>query len=452
MKKTIFLLLLLGTGLLSMANDADRTYIMSKLDIRYVARPNDAAYSPEILNKTQIAAGTEAGAFWTNTVMNGPQRMVRALLRGSSAGGDDEFQSYVANVLRITNKTIMVYLIDDSTGNITISPAAETRYGICTDNRGKSWPCANNNSTGAYGGEIRMGTVYFASERVIQDAYGTVIHELVHTQDYSDGREHMFYANGRYLVYGRDGDHYDVEAVPDLAFTFKEGIANTLSLSYRRSMANHYFQWFAGNGDLMVERTNLSAGHAGGISPDVWLYDQLIAAGVTPYGTGGGYGFFHIRNVPTRFIVHNEMILALIFESYIEHVGKQAFFNALKEINPRMQNVSTSGVALLFQEVCEAALPTGQTLASVSVSSPSAARPWLLALAYADFFTSYSARTKDEFKQIFESFPNMSEWADLYWDGGAKDQVRTSVRMPARPTFGQLTDIAILLGLNRSTP
>ena len=62
-------------------------------------------------------------------------------------------------------------------------------------------------------------------------ATGTFIHELVRTQDRSDRREHMFTISRSSHSYGADGTHYDVEAVPNLAATYQEGIANAVMMT-----------------------------------------------------------------------------------------------------------------------------------------------------------------------------------------------------------------------------
>src|SRR5687768_14967530 len=227
--KKIFLFILLGCLVVpAFAQDTDRVYLTGKLDIRYVAQLNApaATYTPEILNKAAIAAGTETGAFWTNAAMLGPQRLVRALLRPSTNGGDAELQAMTASILKISRRTIMFYLLDDSTAGVTVQQTAVDRYTVCPSDRQKAWPCASNYDTGPYGGEIRMGTVYFTSMPSNREAYATFLHELVHTQDYSDGRSHLFHIRvGRrvfHLGYGSDNTHYYTEAVPDRAMAIKE--------------------------------------------------------------------------------------------------------------------------------------------------------------------------------------------------------------------------------------
>ena len=44
-------------------------------------------------------------------------------------------------------------------------------------------------------------------------------------------------------------------------------------------------------------------------------------------------------------------------------------------------------------------------------------------------------------------------WVDMYWDG-YKDAVRAAAKIDAahKPTFDELTDIAMALGVNQSVP
>jgi hypothetical protein len=56
-------------------------------------------------------------------------------------------------------------------------------------------------------------------------------------------------------------------------------------------------------------------------------------------------------------------------------------------------------------------------------------KPYLIPLAYADYFTAYRSQSKDDYKSIFENMLPQ-EWVDLYWDG-YKDAVRSAVPIDA---------------------
>jgi hypothetical protein len=79
-------------------------------------------------------------------------------------------------------------------------------------------------------------------------------------------------------------------------------------------------------------------------------------------------------------------------------------------------------------------------------------KPWLIPLAYADYFTSYNATTKADYASIFENMLPQ-EWVDLYWDWY---KARVRLAAPLGPTMPprreHLTDIATALGVTTSTP
>jgi hypothetical protein len=127
-------------------------------------------------------------------------------------------------------------------------------------------------------------------------------------------------------------------------------------------------------------------------------------------------------------------------------------FNAIAAVNSQGRRTSGSWVAMFYKSLCEQALPAGQTIEAIKRAPTSGgAKPYLLPLAYADYFTGFRSTTKDDFKQVFENQSYMNDWIDVYWDQ-ARTQVRAAVPSSGTPVFGNLTDIAIALGVNRSEP
>ncbi|CAM1371886.1 hypothetical protein [Tenacibaculum xiamenense] len=479
------LLILVGLFNISMQSQNNRSTLKDKLRFVYVANPNNS--TSVTLDNTAIHGGTETGSFWRNNNMRRGQALVRALLRDNANGGDRTLQYFAAKIVKIIDKPILVYLYDDVTNSITT--AARNQWGMCPDNPGspnaKAWPCANNQSLADdfaqniarclgnpdpgrtdnnWGGYMHMGAHHMNANQVAWTK-GTFIHELVHTQDISDNRMHMFWVNGSNFRYGLDGTHYGIEAVPNLAMTYKEGIANTITLLYDNAKATEMFTWFKDNEALLVEinpnPTNTGPGNVHRCldvthpSPDAWLYTQMRAAGHrevrtvnVPRGSTNQYAIFRIRDVEPKFIIHNEYILALIFSEYARHISLGRFITALKRSNNQLFRVCASGIAVLFENMCNEGIPAGETLGSLSQSQSGVTiKKYLLPLAYADYFTGYRSQTKDDFKEIFENaLPE--GWIDLYWNTG-KDTVRNAVPLNSI-SQGNLTDIAIALGINQS--
>ena len=462
----------------------DRTYLRNKISFRYVAQPNQTAALPLVLDNIGIWGGTETGAFWSNPNIPGLKAVVRSLLQQPGHGGDGNLQYVASQIIKVLNKPVIIMLLDDTGPAMT--GAAYDQWDACTDKHGHAWPCAFNFAThddalancardahsavparhDAWAGQMALGQAVFNGDP--DWATSTFIHELVHTQDRSDGRAHMFWMSSTSYHYGADGTHFGVEAVPNLAATYQEGIANTLRLVVHSRQRQRMFDWFANNDVVYVEKALHPEGTGVGDtlpcwtsvttpSDDVWLYNQLQRAGVrevTPSGSppaGTGYAYYRIRDLPARFIVHDEYILSLTFSEYARHMGLPRFLAALQANDATLFRVSTSPVAQLYNTLCFAGL-NGRPLSSVTGVNEAGPKPYLIPLAYADYFTSYNARTKSDYAAIFEGMLR-SEWVDLYWDG-YKDEVRAAVPISAsrRPDFGDLTTIAITLGVNRSEP
>jgi hypothetical protein len=462
------------------AGDTERTYLRGKLVFYYVDTPNTVTSIPEILDNAAIASGTERGNFWSSTKVPGLQRLVRALLKPPAQGGDDYLQMVTSWVLKVLDKPVMLTLVNDVDASLT--PAAMTRWDACDNGNGRAWPCASNMSNmddfrarcakmqgktaparrDYWAGQMTLGQTVFTSGSG-GNTLATFVHELVHTQDRSDREDVRFWLSNRWYNYGADGKHYTVEAVPNLRATYQEGIANTMALFIDTDTRKKMFDWFANDDVVLVEKaivpqsvylnTHACASAFEFPSQDIWLYNQLKAAGakeVTPIPPTSAYAHFKIRNIPPKFIVHNEYIISLTFSEYAWHLGMGKFLRALKTNDALLFRTPASPIAKLYETLCTMGLE-GRSLSSVTNVNEAGPKPYLIPLAYADFFTSYQSRTKADYASIFENkLPQV--WVDMYWDG-YKDAVRSAAAIDAthKPRFDQLTDIAIALGVNQST-
>jgi hypothetical protein len=474
----------------STAGATDRDYLKAKLSFRYVAQPNDTTSTPAVLDNNAIASGTESGAFWTNRNIPGLQNLVRSLLREPARGGNVQLQSVVASVVKIQDRPVMVRLLDDIQAPLTAT--AYSQWEACRDQTGqRAWPCARNASTqddqralcaeaihaaaparrdASWAGSMTLGQGAFNAGNA-GNPLGTFVHELVHTQDRSDGSAHMFTVSQHSYNYGSDGRHFYYEAMPNLAATYQEGIADAVMMMVDTASQDSMFAWFSRNDVMMVEKTALAPATGAGPapcwttvtspSPDIWLYNQLHAAGVpevvrnpNPYPA---YAYFQVRNLPPRFIVHNEFIIGLVFSAYAQHLGLQRFLDVLKQNDATLFRTCASSIAVLYDALGRSGMGGGrpqQTFlppGALSGRPDDQPKPYLIPLAYADYFTSYNSTTKEQYASIFENMlPH--DWVDLYWNL-YKDRVRLAAPLgPTLPPRRQhLTDIAIALGVNSST-
>jgi hypothetical protein len=454
----------------------DRAVLRDRLEFLYVANPNATpAQAPMTLNNTDIAAGNEREAFWSNAAIPGLHVLVRALLSDTSHGGDGNLQFYAAKVISITpgDRRVRIYLYDDITQPFNTTGRAS--WGGCIEADGHAWPCAQDVDHPRYAGMMWLGSYYFENNKQASASspaqqyrrpLSTFIHESVHTQDKTDGRPHIFTAGGINYRYGADGRHYGVEVIPNMAMTYKEGIANAVRLMYDPSSETRYFNIFATNDLLFVEKAAPPVGS--GISPDAWLYSRLQALRVPEESLTtaqrsqftadivNNYAAYRVRNLPAPILAHNEYVLALIIAKYMQHVDPRRFFTAIQSVNAQLYRASGSGIAVLFETLGNLGLPDGTTvrqLASAPVSMPGGEEhKHLLPLAYADYFTGYRAASVTEFGQIFEGLLPEA-WLRMYWDT-FRQAVRTAAPITSArvPQGGDLTSIAIALGINSSSP
>ena len=298
---------------------------------------------------------------------------------------------------------------------------------------------------------MALGPVRLTSTAVARE---TFIHELTHTQDKSDSRGHIFFVNGKNYSYGPDDVHFNVEAMPNAALTYTEGIADSMTLCYSNRATMQYWNWFSDNGALWVEKPPTSP--PAGIT---WLHDvirtlqppvpQLPA--LTPRadatdaqrqeirGINQRYVFYRVRSLPPQIIMRNEFILALILSQYAYYTDFDVCMQALTANNIRSTNVCSSAIATLFDELS---------------SRTGTGNQRFLPLAFADYFTGFRAQNEAEFGQVFEGALSQQRWITPYF--ALRPQVRAAVHSTAgqggATQFRDLTDIAVALGITQTQP
>ena len=470
MKKKLFLLITLALGLaLSLpigarANDADRAYLKSKLSFFFVANPNDNAATAVAINVDDVMKNAGSGTFYTAASMAKFRNMIKALLGSAAvagAGNLDNLQQVVANTLKITGKPIAVYLIDDSAAKLT-NQANLNKFGICLDDNTskQSWPCASAYSADdrdkhAWGGNLTLGAWHYNNDpqfAALKDCISTICHELMHTQDLSDMRVHQFGA----FFYGNDQTHYLTEATPDRALTYMEGIANFAAYSYDGTAADDARKWFSSNDYILVEKTV----PPGAKEPELFLYKKLKDAGikeVTPIPAGynnnikTNYALYNIRSLPASVIAQNEQVVAVALHTQAFYTSFDNVMGAIKDINPNTYRVSTSAWAQLIARLCTRALPPGRTVEQLGHTEYQEPKKYFLPLAICDYFTSFRSANKGDFKAVFEDLPTITPWIDAYFDSGVRNTAKAAVN-PSAPKYSDVTDIAIALGINSSSP
>lgn len=453
------LVLLIFTGLFNYTAKADaagdRAYILSKLKCYYVANPNTSD-STSLLSLSPSASDAR-NVFGGNTLMDSMKVFLKSLLNDRAHGGDELFQYAVKEILSIRNKDIAFFMYSDGS---VFNDFAKRTFVNCVV-RGYVWPCANSftaattapNTVGYYWGKIHMGQ-YFLSSVTRTDVRFIFLHELTHTQDMSQFQMHSFYINNQPFKYGSDNKHFYHEAIPSMPNAFKEGIANAFAYQFQRptaSAAPDLATWYSPTRQIVVEMTTPTPAPTPGASPDIWLYSQLQAAGVTPVSTGGGYATYRLNQLPPRIMIHNEMIVANIISAYMLNISFTRVVRAFKTYNTGPNSVfsGNGNLQTMMTVLCQAGLPESMQ----AQSFPSCAnfpdrKEYLLPLAYADYFTNFSSTSASAFNQLFDNGMN-GDLIQCYWNNRAA--VKAAAQAPNVRNFTQAsTEIAIALGITSS--
>jgi hypothetical protein len=393
------------------------------------------------------SATDDRNVFGGNASMNSMKTFLKALLNDRANGGDESFQFAFKEILKIRDKVLAVFMYNDA---VPFNAFAKRTFIDCVDAANYQWPCATNSKTGPYFGKIHIGRHFFSAQSTV-NAQFVLLHELTHTQDMSDFPQHPFYVNGTWYHYGADGTHYYDEAVPSMGFAFMEGIANAFAYQFggAQSYGPTLATWWSPNREIMVEMATPTP--AAGASTDIWLYTQLTLAGVVPISTSAGYAHYRLSQLPARFIVHNEMVIANILLAYMYNISFTRVARALKTYNQGTASVFSGRGTLqtMMTTLCQAGLPESMQ----AQSFPSCAdfpdrKEYLLPLAYADYFTGFSTTSLTAFNQLFDNGMN-EQLIQCYWNNRAA--VKTAATAASVRNFTQAsTEIAIALGINSS--
>ena len=171
------------------------------------------------------------------------------------------------------------------------------------------------------------------------------------------------------------------------------------------------------------------------------------------------YSVYRIQDLPGKFIVHNETVMAMMMTMTSMHVAEiDPFIWAVKTFNTRIAaNQGQDPLALFVKVFSEGMLQSGETISAIkqeldarnyTAASVDTPYTFILPLAYSDYFTGYTSTTKDQFKALFNNEMD-TDLIDIYWDH-FKDRVRNNVSIRSSRSLSDMTTIAMQCGVNQS--
>lgn len=413
-----------------------RERIASYLLIYYVGDPNNAnpRYRPQLLDAKDLLAGKETADFWRDSDIPGLQDLARALVMEPTDADTRRFQSLVADLLDVRGKRVAVYLIDDAGQPLRDGgKVVEDRYGASVDEAGTAvWPSAQDDEALSLDGDKLAGSFSAGEARLTSAAFArsTFLHELTHVQALSDAQPHLYFVDGVSFTYGADGRHPGNELLPNLSMVYDEAAANAMEMLYDPGQVREAFEWL-GDGVVAVERTRPDPKKAAkaNVMPDVWLFDELKAAGAAENPAtaknASQYARFELKNLPGRFLLHNEEAMAVVLaESARRTVGVRGLLRALYRTNQvvkqarksptRMNRLSEQELAHLLTELGSEILGGTDPTAALTSGAPMS---HLLPLAYLDYVIARDAATQAEFADLFGGQLDPA-WLQVYWEVG----------------------------------
>ncbi|MEO5564254.1 MAG: hypothetical protein ABIR18_12485, partial [Chitinophagaceae bacterium] len=219
MKKII--LIITGAFLIPLISlsQSNRDFIAQKIRINYIPHPNTPPH--EIIRIPVNRVLATSGYIFGTTSESGMTvcaKFLKHLLRPIGSGADDGqplLQETIAGILRITGDSIVINIYKDDQPLNAYAKAEYLMDPNYTDTH--VWPAAwrddVNPDPGARG-IIHQGNIHFgenfAGDNGIVEMRRTFVHEMMHTQDFSDVRLHIWGA----FRYGSSDGHYGFELIP----------------------------------------------------------------------------------------------------------------------------------------------------------------------------------------------------------------------------------------------
>jgi hypothetical protein len=448
--------------------------IKKYLRVNFVHTPNSSGAL--IAPMDEIRVGTFTSRHWANAP--NCKVLMEKMLRPAADGGDERLQYYLAIILNLTNQNILFHLVNDG-GTTQMNAAAKSRYNVCdyTNNPGKSWPCAHvigrrsqflTDACGPeprsrWGGEFTIGEFFIQQHSTnMASVLGTIVHELTHTQDWTDLRWHEFQTSVGTLQYGRDGDHFYTEVLPSREYTFAEGLANSFSFNYEGGIDSMLRELMRGDTFLVeVPPANFQVGSVCGrrvpISPDVFIYNQIsltaseirrVTRTIGPNRTTE-YALFKTLDVPPKALIfHNEKFLSCIIGKCVEYSDKRHWGRVLMVDNLVRYSLSfldPEAITSTIKMLSNTLKPTSVTERLTQLERDNIIPPDQCLYPYAiiDLATNGRLTTEERWTQVFDGRIS-TYWIRAYLAAKQRLLVNSSGQMNQDPD-----EVARLLGLTR---
>lgn len=454
MKKAIlFALAGLASAVPALA-ETNAEYIARKVSVGYVDNPNTPA-PIDVITPEAVIAGTGTSQFFTRPECAPLREMANAMFKPGTTDGVNHatFQRYLANIIRLQDRPILIMLINDNAAPIANGLSVNNAW---INGNGHVWPHASRWNPpvavggGSYGGYFTFGNYELLhNPQFSQSAnrLGVFLHEMTHTQDTAQWRAHMY---GPYS-YGTGG-HYTVEVVPDPSAAYSEAIANFMHMLVDRREVRDHFNWFTDpNAIILVDRrprgdtpapTTDEAGRTVRTSTarrvSFRLIEDLRRLGINPLTSApAGYSaeaftrlnrtsaFYRLRDLPASVVARNEEIFALVIYYTNFTIGFDRMIQVYRRAIRSTDETSSPVFGNFVHFMAETA--NGGPL----TGTPSSTTPvrGFLPLALFDYFTRFAATDATSYKRALEFSDGPDDWVDTYFSSGIRARVRAAINL-----------------------
>lgn len=393
-------------------------YLKQKFKIFYIGTTSMAssAFTMHEISPQTIHDNTDGVLFGRggNNRMSNSARLLLSIFKDRQAGGNALLQDWLYNLIKIKDKLISIYFINDALAPVPLNfISTYTAFDTLRENGGvRIWPgtWAPQNSSEA--GSINLGEYHFSSSlNVLQ----LTLLELVTSLQVGSYR--TLHPNGGFsfvapsLVNTR---FYCFTAMMDRRFVTDQGISHAISSTFDTAYQRFLYKWFV-RPSMALQRQPVP-GTFTSSNAQYWLYESIgfpgLGTSLTSFPTSSvgisasrNYGWLNFSGLSSRennvenYKIRNEISQALIYNSFMQILSLSKFLDAVKQTNQQYTPVgSRTKYTLMLENMCKTAM--GSFTPAQLVSHPVSDKRYLLPIAMVHLLTNKNS----EFN--YEKFTN----------------------------------------------
>jgi hypothetical protein len=435
-------------------------YLKSKINIYFINDPNTNSPAIHRISNDSISNNTNGVLFGRggNNAMTQSARLLLSLFKDRSRRpGDGRLQDFVYQLIKLRDKSIDIYFLNDQLHSI--DPAYMAQYGFLDTFRVGSnlhvWPTTVMPVNETSAGTILIGEKIFRGFNELKQSKSILL-DLLTSVAIADYREmHKFWVFWHEISRG-DTLRYTFSMMDSRQKT-NQGICNAVRFAYDIEERNGAFRWYPEKQTLVKWSSVPRDTRSNPIMPaQFWLYDEMQADELlsraraltspafnarmgreyrqTHFNTGGPTT---VNPEIHKYAGRDEMMLGLMNEAAMRFLDIPRYWEALKYNNNRFFTAEPQNrLAILIENIYFNNL--GGRTAQQLRTNPPADKKYLLGIALFDFFSNYGSGGEGQ---------ELNRWML----GGTISQELLDLYRPIRPQLMAATSAAASQGIGAQT-